>query len=373
MNLLFLDSIEAETYGGMEEWIRLVAEGLAARGHSVTVAGRPGSEFLRRVEASTTGVEILPITLSGDFNPATITRLKKFLAAARVDLISVNFNKDVRLGGIAARLEGSVRVVWSVGLDITKNSLIHRVLTPRLVDRVLVPSESLKRQITRAGYIAPAIVDVIPIGIGDAPSVSQSAAVELRRRFDLPEDSVVAVTSGRFVEQKGHRYLVEAARDIVAAHDQLRFVWLGDGPLEGELRRMINTAGLNEYFVLAGMVDSVEAVLAGADLMIHPSVEEPFGIAVLEGMRAGLPVVASEVGGLPEVVAAGVTAQLAPPREPALLAEAVNGLLATPDVCRQMGQAGRERWRNLFTLDSMIDRVEKQFEGCVSASGCANG
>ncbi|HVP07439.1 MAG TPA: glycosyltransferase family 4 protein, partial [Candidatus Acidoferrum sp.] len=143
MKLLFLDSIEAATYGGMEEWIRLVGTGLAARGHETTVSGRAGSEFLRRMAPRGENLHVLELSISGDFQPTTINRIKSYLDEQQIDIIVVNFNKDVRLGGIAARWSGATKVVWSVGLDITKDNFAHRFLTPRLVDAVLVPSQSL--------------------------------------------------------------------------------------------------------------------------------------------------------------------------------------------------------------------------------------
>jgi hypothetical protein len=123
MNILFLDSIGTTVYGGMEEWIRLVAISLAARGHSITVAGRKDSQFLQRMRANKKSVELIELDISGDFNPVTIARLKRIMASRSIEIVSVNFNKDVRLGGIAARLGSSARVVWSVGLDITSDKL----------------------------------------------------------------------------------------------------------------------------------------------------------------------------------------------------------------------------------------------------------
>ena len=111
MKLLFLNSIEAETFGGMEEWIRLVASGLASRGHDVTVAGRPGSKYLQRVAATADEVGILELEISGDFNPVTIGKLKQFIARDEIEVIVANLNKDVRLGGLAARLDGNCRVL----------------------------------------------------------------------------------------------------------------------------------------------------------------------------------------------------------------------------------------------------------------------
>lgn len=362
MNLLFLDSIDKDTYGGMEEWIRLVAGGLAARGHRVTVAGRPGSAFLDRVEHANTGVEALPVNLGGDFNPLTIAALKRIIAERQIDVVVVNFNKDVRLGGMAARLEGDPAVVWSVGLDITSDKAVHKWLTPRLIDGVVVPSRSLKQQITARGYIDPEIVDVVPIGIEDrADSLrSDSAAAAVRRSYGIPNDALVAVTSARLVEQKGHQFLVEAMPQIVKAAPNIHFLWLGDGPLRASLEQRASELGMADRLHPTGMLPDVVPALAGADLMIHPSIDEPFGIAVLEGMRAGLPIVASDVGGLPEVLGddAGMLVRTG---DAGALAEAVGRLCTTKEERYMLGMQARRRFETQFRYDAMIDRLETYF------------
>lgn len=362
MNILFLDSIEGETYGGMEEWIRLVATGLTGRGHMTLVAGRCGSEFLRRVGSA--GITTLPLAISGDFNPITIARVRQTLVEKNIDLICVNFTKDIRLGGLAARWSGTTKVVWSVGLDITKDSLAHRWFTPKLVDAVIVPSESLKRQITALEYVKPELVTVIPIGIENRSNVG---AVNLRSAFGLPADAIVSITVGRFVEQKGHAALIDALPLILERAPNVFCLFLGRGPLEASLRSRATALGVADHIVFGGMVDEVAPLIAGADLMIHPSVEEPFGIAVLEGMRGGLPIVASLVGGIPEVVGAGGGARLVEPRSPTALAGAVTALLDNPAQMRRAGGENRRRFLEHFSLVQMIDRVEAAFHAIAQA------
>ncbi|MBI5267187.1 MAG: glycosyltransferase family 4 protein [candidate division Zixibacteria bacterium] len=362
MNILFLDSIECETYGGMEEWIRLVAGGLAGRGHTTLVAGRTGSEFLRRVGSH--GITTLPLAISGDFNPITIARVRQTLVEANIDLICVNFTKDIRLGGLAARWSGATKVVWSVGLDITKDSLAHRWFTPKLVDAVLVPSESLKRQITALEYVKPELVTVIPIGIEDRSNV---AAINLRSVYQLPADAIVSVTVGRFVEQKGHATLIDALPLIMEKVQNALCLFLGNGPLEASLRSRATALGIADHIAFGGMVDDVAPLIAGADLMIHPAVEEPFGIAVLEGMRAGLPIVASQVGGIPEVVGADGGARLVEPRNPIALAGAVIDMLENREEMRRAGAKNRQRFLEHFSLVQMIDRVEATFHSIAQA------
>jgi glycosyltransferase involved in cell wall biosynthesis len=361
MNLLFLNSIEKETYGGMEEWIRLVAKGLSARGHCTLAAGRPGSEFLRRVGAS--GIDTIAVDISGDFNPITVIQLRRILVERNIDCVCVNFNKDVRLGGLAARLAGSVPVVWSVGLDIAAQSWVHRRLTPQLIDSVIVPSESLKRQITSHGYLSANVVTVIPIGIEDAPGARRSseAGIALRSELHLPSNSIIAVTVGRFVTQKSHVTLVDAMPELGVRWPKLRFVFLGTGPLAESMQSRAQAAGVADKLIFGGMRDNVVPVLAGADLMIHPSLEEPFGIAVLEGMRAGLPIVASDVGGIPEVVGDSKGARLIEPRNPLAIATAVTDILSDHTVASKMGEANRRRFEQHFSVEGMVDRVERQF------------
>ncbi|MBU0984089.1 MAG: glycosyltransferase family 4 protein [candidate division Zixibacteria bacterium] len=363
MNLLFLDSIDRATFGGYENWILLVAEYFAARNHGVTLAGRPDSEYLRRGRNLPGSIDLLELDISGDFNPATISRIRRELSERRIDIMTVNFNKDVRLGGLAARWQGDTRVVWRVGLDITSAGWAHRVLTPKLVDGVVVPSESLKRQVMRHGYLSDDMVTVIYNGTADKTFVrpNPEAARELRHKYHLAADSVVAVSVGRFVDQKGHVYLVEAAPEIVRSHPEIRFLWLGDGPHETMLRERIAELGLGDYFVFAGMLDTIDLELAGADLMIHPAVEEPFSHAILECMRAGLPIAASRVGGIPEAVVDNESALLVPAKQPRALALAVVSLLDRPNVMASFGEANQKRWYQHFRLDTMMTRFEDYF------------
>lgn len=364
MNLLFLDSIEADVYGGMEEWIRLVASGLVARGHRVRVVGRPDSRFLERLERETENVQLTPLEISGDFNPSTISALKRLMKEDGTDIVVTNFNKDLRLGGLAAKLDGEVRVVWSIGLDITKDSLVHRLLTPRLFDGIIVPSHALRAQITRHGYIDSEVVEVVPIGIPDqVPGLHRADRFALRKEYGIAEGALVAVTLGRFVDQKGHRYLIEALSLMREKGLDITLLWCGDGPLRAELQQLAEASGVADRIIFAGMLNDITPALAAADMMVHPSVEEPFGIAVLEGMRAGLPIVASRVGGIPEVV--GETAVLVEARNGQELARGIASLANNKAEAQRLGAAARLRFVEHFTHTVMVNRLEGYFASLV--------
>ncbi|UCG62695.1 MAG: glycosyltransferase family 4 protein [Candidatus Zixiibacteriota bacterium] len=361
MNILFFDSIDKDIFGGLENWIGMVAAHLVRKGHQVAVAGRPGSQYLRRMAAIDDRIKILPVNISGDFNPITIAGIKRLLNDHDIDVVTVNFNKDIRLAGLAARWRGKTRVLWRVGMNITKNNFVHRNLTPRLIDGVITPSRSLKNQLIESGYIMPDMVHVIPNGtkLKDSGLSIEDARHRLREKYNLPPQSTIAVNSGRFVNHKGHAFLIEAAPTIVAKHPDIVFLFLGDGYLQKKHQQRISKLNLEKQFVFAGMLDDLQLELMGSDLMVHPSIIEPFGISLIEGMQAGLPIIASAVGGIPEVVGKTECAVLVDPGNVDQLATAVNSVLDSPGRMRQMGQAAQKRWREEFTIDIMLGRVEQ--------------
>lgn len=368
MNLFILDSIDVSTFGGYQNWIGLIAPALSKLGHNVTVAGRPKSEFLKRFSKVSENINIFEIEISGDFNPWTISKLRKQFQKENTDIVICDFNKDVRLGGLAARLQKDIKVVWRLGLNLTKNSFIHRFLTPKLIDTVVVPSEELKRQVVASGYIDENIVRVIPHGIPniDFELSKEDANKKLKEKYSIDKNNFIAVTSGRFVEQKGHKYLIEAACDIVKVHNNISFLFLGDGPLQEKLQKQISELNLEDHFVFAGMLSDFNLELAGSDLMIHPSVDEPFGFSVLEGMRAGLPVIASRIGGIPEFAIDNKTALLIEPCNSKLLSNSVIDMLNSPEKMLAFGLAGKERWQSDFKLEVMVDCWEKYLNHLIS-------
>ncbi len=368
MNVMFLNSIAADVYGGVEHWIGMVSCGLVGRGHRISAIGRPDSEFLRRTKLAEPSCDTIELDISSDINPVTIARIKKELSRRKIDITVVNFNKDIRLGGLASKLGGSARIVWRVGVNLTRDTFVHRFLTPKLIDGVITPSRSLKAQITKLGYIPESLVEVIPTGIADTKlKISRAEAkAELCRKYALPQDSIIAVTSGRFVRQKGHKYLVEAASEIVARFSTVRFLLLGDGPLEQTLREQIAASNLTERFVFAGLLDDFELELAGSDIMLHPAIIEPFGIVLAEGMRAGLAAVATRVDGIPEVVREGETALLVEPEKAHEFATAAIHLLSSQDRMAEYGKAARARWQGEFSYDVMINHVESYLQSVVA-------
>jgi len=216
--------------------------------------------------------------------------------------------------------------------------------------RIIAVSKAVAESAAR---IAPADrVTVVYNGVDPAPYEEAGARRDAAREsLDVGEDEPLVLCVARLAAEKGVGTFLEAA----ALTEHARYVVAGEGPQRARIQWQLRLLGLPEGRVtLLGGRDDVPDLLAAADLVCAPSREEGLGLSVIEAMAAGRPVVASRVGGLPEVVEDGVSGVLVAPRDPKPLTDAVTALLADPARAREMGEAGRERVRRLFSRDAML-------------------
>jgi glycosyltransferase involved in cell wall biosynthesis len=173
---------------------------------------------------------------------------------------------------------------------------------------------------------------------------------------------VVVGAAGRLVALKGFAHLIRAVALLRSSGVPLRLEISGEGPDEPRLRALVRELGLEGAVRFLGWVPRIDAVFPHWDLFAAPSLEEGFGIAVLEAMAAGLPVVASRAGGLPELVEHGVTGWLVPPADPGALAAAIGAALADAPGRQRVGQAARLRVREQFCVARQVDAVKRLYE-----------
>ncbi len=226
----------------------------------------------------------------------------------------------------------------------------------RRFDRVVAISDSVQQFLLREyGYPPSKVVRISPGWEG----------VPLARSASNAEPTVVCVA--KFRPEKGHRVLV-AAFDLVRQQlPAARLRLVGDGELEPELRAEVAARGLGDSVEFTGAVPQVWPVLATAHVFVLPSLSEAFGIAAAEAMAAGLPVVASDVGGLPELVTPGVTGELFPPGDHEVLARHLIRLLTSSDLRERMGAAAREAAR-AHSMEQSVSRYVALYDEMLSAS-----
>ena len=191
--------------------------------------------------------------------------------------------------------------------------------------------------------------------------------LSVREAFWLPTNSPIVGCIGALVDHKGHRHLVHAATDIVRAVPDARVVILGEGELRGDLTRLIHDLGLERHVLLPGFRPDVLSLLKTFDVFVMPSITEGLGTSILDAMACAKAVVASAVGGIPEVVEPEVTGLLVPPRDPGTLGAAVVRLLRDPALARRLGEAGRVRVEQRFSAERMGLSKRQRIGGRYSA------
>ena len=225
-------------------------------------------------------------------------------------------------------------------------------------DLVLPVSRQIQRSL-EAGGVRPERLRTLYSGLDMARVKDDEDGLNARRRFGIPAAAWVLGTVANLFVRKGYEVMLCALPRIVQAYPQAHYliVGTGDADYEARLKVMVKESGLEHRVHFAGFQESVDPCLAAMDLYVHPALMEGFGIAVLEAMAMGKPVVTTTTGGLPEVVQEGETGLLVPPGDADALAKAVIALAQDPARCRQLGEAGRARVATQFTVEAMMNNL----------------
>lgn len=190
-----------------------------------------------------------------------------------------------------------------------------------------------------------------------------------RSEFSGTTAGSVIGTAGRLVPIKGLTYLVRALASLRDEVPDIRLEIAGSGPEREPLEKEVHSLRLTDHVTFLGWQRDLEAVMPRWDVFVLPSLEEGFGMAALEAMAAGLPVVATAVGGVPELVEDGRTGWLVPPADSDALAGRLRTLLLHPELRRALGAAGRTRARQHFSMDQMVARIAEIYDRILDRSG----
>jgi glycosyltransferase involved in cell wall biosynthesis/protein-tyrosine-phosphatase len=296
----------------------------------------------------------LPVTVIDETTlgaAGMLKRLIKVLAARPFDVVHTHRYKDTVLGAIAARLTGVPNVVRTVhghpepaegwpALKLGIYEWLDRLALRRSASVIVAVSKNLADSLRRSGFW-PGMITAIHNGTAPIPPVPAEVRAAIRTELKIPADALVIGTVGRLVPVKGHVDLIRAIALALPRMPHAKLVIAGDGPLLGELTAMVGRLGIDQTCIFTGHRADVHHLLAAMDVFVLPSLSEGIPMALLEAMSLGVPVVATRVGGIPEVVRDRVTGLLVPAGDDRALAEACLQLARYPDWAAEIGAAGQ--------------------------------
>ncbi len=313
---------------------------------------------------------------------AAVRELAAWLRREEIDLVHAHMYRAEVVGTRAALAAGTPVVMATVHSSRVRSAedvATLAALSPAM-DRLIVPSESILAKVAAEGR-GGAAFSVIPNGIDLSRFAVPAPPCTLRDDYGIPcEDALIGVVA-RLEAEKGHTHLIAAMPAVLARAPRTWLAIVGDGSLCDDLRAQARAlpAAVRDRIVFTGRRDDISAITGELDIAVLPSLREAQGISILEAMARRKPVVATAVGGIPEVVADGVSGFLVPPSDPAALADALIRLARSPSLRQRLGDAGYEIVAERFSIDAQVRRIEELYDeelqraGALAALGGRNG
>jgi len=352
----------ADDLGGAQSHVRDLAPALASYGFEVVVLGGLGGALFDQLEARGVSCRKLehlvhPIKPAADWR--ALCEIRAVLRELKPDLVATHSNKAGLLGRFSAHSLRIPAVYTSHGFLFNGEKLNISGYFYRLIEKaaarfsgaVIAVSESEYNKAVHLKVIPREKLVVVHNGIPDT-------ALQALAKPELEPARLIMIA--RFAEPKDHETLLQALGKLKDLPWSVQLV--GDGVKRAAAEALALNLGIAERVEFAGMLEDVEALLADSSLFVLSSRREGFPISILEAMRAGLPVVASDCGGISEAVEDGETGLLFPPGNVEALMSCLEKLIANPELRQKMGLAGRRRYLEAFTLDHMVEKTSAVYK-----------
>jgi glycosyltransferase involved in cell wall biosynthesis len=294
-----------------------------------------------------------------------LRRLTNFIRDEKIDIVMTTlFYADV-IGAMAGHKGGAKGVFSWETISSPKWLVPHRFwgyrYAIRKADKVVSVSNATAEWLVEKRKVSPDKVMIIPYGV-NLEKFNPDVKSVRREDIGVNEGDLVIGQVSRLNEQKGHTYLIDAAPAIIKAIPNVKFVLVGDGPLRQDIEQHINANGVEDNFILLGFRQDVLELLPLFDVFALPSLYEGLPNVVLEAMACGLPVVATPVDGTKEAVVDKKTGFLVPVGDIEALARQLVNILTNADLKGELGQAGRARVEQYFSLDGQVKKFEDLYE-----------
>jgi len=340
-------------WGGGEAQVLGLLGYLAQRGHTVHLLTHPDGILWQ--QAGKLRIRTLPLKVRNDFDWRPVPGIRRLIRRGQYDIVHLHTKRAHVLSLWMPRMAQGPKYLVTRRMDYPeRRSLYTRYLYNRCVDGIVAISRPIVDLLVDAGVERERIC-MIHSGID--PSRYQRT----RDRISTRSDRAIVGTVATMEERKGHRYLLEAVHLLKTQGYKIQLRLAGDGSLRSDLEERVLKLDLRDEVVFCGFVSDIPTFLSEIDLFVLPSLYEGLGVSVLEAMAAKKAVVATCVGGLPEIVTDSLTGLLVPPADAEALAGAMGKLLCDPELARKMGSKAAKHVGENFTLDGMAMKNEDYY------------
>ncbi|MFC2156734.1 glycosyltransferase family 4 protein [Acidobacteriota bacterium] len=358
MSLFQIDA-GREWRGGQRQSF-LLAQELKKRGFKFHFVVQPKSPLYENAKSS--GLPVLPIKMRSEVDGIAVARLAIAMKRRKCQLVHFHDAHSVAVGAAAASLSKvPIRIISRrVDFPLKRNFLSRKKYT-KDIDRIVAVSEGVKKVLIHGG-LAPENIAVIPDGIDISPFQRAGSSGYLRKELSLGITDYLVGIVAHLADHKGHKYLIEASRILKEKAPDIKVIIVGEGPLRMELARQASDIKVDGMIFFLGFREDVPQILASLNLFVLSSYLEGLGSSLMDAMASHLPIVATDVGGIPEVVTNGQTGLLVPPRDPQALADAILKLYGDRNYARELGDKGYDVVQQKFSAEAMAEKIADLYE-----------
>jgi glycosyltransferase involved in cell wall biosynthesis len=340
------------TWRGGEQQVHYLLDGLARRGHAVTLVCQEGQPLHQR--AASLPIDVVPMKVHGEIDPMAVLRLRRLILDRDIDVIHMHSPHAHTLGCAAAVLarRGVCVVTRRVSFSIRKSFMSVWKYKWR-VDRYIAISNAVKDVMVNDGIDAGRI-SVVHSGI-DLKKFDHMDPAPLRAELGLAPDTRLIGNVAHLAANKGQRHLVAAMPAILDSEPTAHLAIVGAGEMMDELSAQVERLGLQRSVSFLGFRTDIPALIKSFDVFVMASLMEGLCTSILDAMACGVPVVATDTGGVPDIVNHERNGLLTPVNDPESLAKTIVKMLAHPDMATRLVAAAHDTVRDKFTINAMAE------------------
>jgi glycosyltransferase involved in cell wall biosynthesis len=351
--------------GGVSSYVVTLSKYLSERGVEVVCASG-GGRLVAELDKVNVPHYDLPIVTKNELHIKLFfcfLKLIEIIDSEEITIIHAHTRVAQVLGAWLAKTK-NVRFV-STCHGFYKRRLGRR-LFPAWGERVIAISDPVREHLVNDFHVSKSNIVLIYNGVEIDRfdlKLSDFDKEELRRYYNISEGGVIVGGISRLEKVKGYQYFLRAIPSVLEKHPTTKFVLIGDGKYRKKLMKLVRKLNIQDKVIFTGKVEGVDVALGLIDIFVHPAIwEEGFGLAVLEAMASGKPIIVSNTGGIYALVKEGVNGWLLPPRNVEELSSAITKMIADPDLVKTMGANSRKLAREKFSMERMAEQMHSLYK-----------
>jgi len=364
MNILYITN--HLNIGGVTSYVLTLATGLKKKGHNIYIASSGGVLLPKFIEEGINYIPI-PIKTKKEVGPkilACMFKLSKFARHNEIDLVHSNSRTTQVLADLLSKKTGVLHISTCHGFFKRR---FFRRLFPCWGQKVIAISQQVKDHLMADFKVEEKNIVVIHNGINIAKFKIQDPKykIEVKRALGLGEGPAIGIVA-RLSDVKGHKYLIEAMKEVLASQPRVQLLIVGEGKEKKKLLKQVSSSGISNNVFFIPEVNDTRDVLPAMDIFVMPSLKEGLGLALMEAMASGLAVVGSNIGGIKTLIKSGVNGLLVEQADVKGISKAILELLENPEKASALGRAARDFISENFSQEEMVLETEKMYLECLN-------